>query len=176
MEESVDLPRLGAAYWISPNNHFFTVRTHIRSVCASAACFGTTEAALRKVFDRFHEPWGSEMGARESIIIRLVESGWIRVRNYQESGADRWSVSMPAIDGDALARVCAFLRLLYPEGDSDTPVSLWSVGGTGESTVGVLLQCRPVAGRTVNPDTLPELTYVTSPEQMPGSGIPEIRF
>lgn len=116
------------------------------------------------------------MGAREAIIITLVESGWIRARNYEEAGMERWSLSMPAVDAGNLARVCAFFQRLYPDAVSYAPVSLWSIGGTGESTVDALLQCKPVAGRTINPDTLPDLIYVTSPEQMPGFGIPEIRL
>lgn len=174
MEQAVDLPRQGAGYWIRPDNHFFTVITHVRSVCENPASFGTTETALRKVFDRYREPWCSEMGAREAIIIALVVSGWIRVRNYEETGTERWSLSMPAIDAGNLARVCAFFNRLYPDVVSYAPVSLWSVAGTGESTVDALLQCKSVAGRTINPDTLPELIYVTSPEHIPGQGIPEI--
>jgi len=176
MEQPVNLPRLGAGYWISPTNYFFTVTTHIRSVCNNAASFGTTEAALRKVFDRYQEPWCSEMRAREFIILELVASGWIRVRNRIESGADRWSVNMSAIDTDNLRRLCALLRRLYPDGVSYAPVSISSAGGTGESTVDALLHGGPVAGRTFDPDALPRLTYIESPEQMPGTGIPEIRL
>ena len=176
MEQPVNLPWLGAGYWISPTNYFFPVTTHIRSICNNAASFGTSEAALRKVFDRYHEPWCSEMGARQSIILELVASGWIRVRSRIVSGQDRWSVNMSAIDADNLARFCALLRRLYPDNVSYAPVSISSAGGTGESTVDALLHGGPVVGCTVNPAALPELTYVDSPEQMPGMGIPEIRL
>lgn len=171
-----NLPRLGAGYWISPNNHLFTVRTHIDSICNNPEAFGTTETALRQVFERFGEPWNSEQEAREAIILTLLQYGWIRIRNYVNAGADRWSVSMPAIDTENLARVCAFMRRVYPDDNSYAPVKLWSRGGTISSTVREISDGSPAPDYRISPETLPDLTFIMSPGRMPAEGIPEINL
>lgn len=174
MPQPVIRPKLGAGYWISPNNHFFSVQTHIGSICSTPAAFGTTETALREVFERFGEPWNSEQQARHAIILTLLQYGWICVRNYVESGADRWTINMPAITSENLARVCAFMQLMYPDDVSYAPVWLRSMRGNDSTTVQEILDCRPTLGYLIDPKSLPELIYVTSPGLMPGAGIPEI--
>ncbi len=176
MPPCVSLPRLRVGYWISPNNHFFTVKKHIDTICDSPDVFGTREKALREVFERFGEPWRSEQKAREAIILTLIQYGWIRTRNYVEAGADYWAVNMPAIDMENLARVCAFLRQLYPEEVSYAPVYLRSIRGNASTTVQEVLDCLPTPGHLIDPEALPVLTCVVSPDHMPAVGIPEISF
>lgn len=174
MTPSGNLPTLGAGYWISPNNHFFTVETHIDSICDSPDAFGTTERALREVFTRFGEPWRSEQRARRAIILALLQYGWIRARNYVDAGADHWAVSMPEINEENLARVCAFMQLLYPDHTSYAPVLLWSMRSNERTTVQEIVDCASTPGYLIDPEALPELTYVLSPDDMPAEGIPEI--
>lgn len=176
MPPCVSLPRLQAGYWISPNNHFFTVKKHIDTICDSPDAFGTREKVLREVFERFGEPWRSEQKAREAIMLTLIQCGWIRTRNYVESGADYWVVNMPAIDMENLARVCAFMRLLYPEEVSYAPVYLRNMKDTESTTVLKIRECTPVQGYLIDPKALPVLTCVVSPDHMPAAGIPEISF
>lgn len=174
MAPPTNLPTLRAGYWISPNNHFFTVETHIDSICDSPDAFGTTENALREVFTRFGEPWRSEQRARGAIILTLLQYGWIRVRNYVDAGADRWSVNMPAINGENLARLGAFLRLLYTNHASYAPVLLCSMKGKEITTVQEIVDCEPTPGYGMASEGLPKLIYVSSPGRMPTAGIPEI--
>lgn len=172
--EQVKLPRMKAGYWISPNNHFFVVKTHIYSVCDAPEAFGTTERALREAFDRFREPWRSERKAREAIIKVLVEAGWIRLRNYVEKPCDRWSINLPNLGVEPVGRVCAFMHRVYPDGVVDRPAKLDSTERTCDSTTARIMNHAPLPDLRLAPEALPRLVFVETPAVIPTQGIPKI--
>ncbi len=175
MSQTRLLPRIGAGYWISPNNHFLSVAKHICSVCEAPTVFGTTELALREVYERFHEEYCSELGARKAIIKVLIKVGWIRMRNYVHKQGDYWSVNVPELTPEPVARVCAVMRRLYGRGYSGTPVILDSAENIYKSTVDRLIRCAtPLNDFRLDPKTLPELIYVAAPQAIPRDGIPLI--
>ena len=176
MNEHPILPRFQAGYWISPNNHFFTVEQHIFSVCDFPKRFGTSESATRMVFEAYGEVYRSEQRAREEIIKELVRVGWIRLRNYVRAHNDYWSVNLPSLQPVHLARLCVFMQQVYADSKSYAPVNISAVDGRLETTVDQLKNNLLTATVTINPETLPHLVYVSSPATMPQKGIPTISF
>lgn len=174
MNNTNRLPISTAGYWISPNNHFFTVEQHIFSVCDFPECFGTDASALRAVFKRFGEPYRTELKAREAIIKMLVRNGWIRLRHYIRRPSDQWTVNMPSHTPESLARVCAFMKRVYAEDVSYTPVALDSPEGRTEQTVAQLVANTPAKGLVL--DVLPRLIYLESPAKIPLDGIPPLNL
>ncbi len=174
MNKQIVLPRFRAGYWISPNNHFFTVERHIFSVCDVPAFFGTTEEALRGVFEAFEEVYRGEEHAREVIIRELVRAGWIRLRNYVQRHEDYWSANLPSVETTDLARVCVFMQQVYGETASYAPVYLDAPEEQLETRVELLRQKTLRGLEVISPDALPRLVYLLSPATLPREGIPMI--
>jgi hypothetical protein len=75
------------AYWISPKGEVIEVSTnHIDVVIKNPQKFKLTSEYITGLYDKYGETLGSEGKAREDIIIKLVKSGWIRVRRYRNEG------------------------------------------------------------------------------------------
>lgn len=71
------------AYFLSPRGTILPVeQTHIKAVFHAPGTFGVTLEGLCATYDRYHEPYGLEGRARNDVLGRLVNNGWIRVR-YQ---------------------------------------------------------------------------------------------
>jgi len=69
------------AYWISPKGNILGVESrHINDIAAYPERFGFTKTILAAIFRRHRETYGSEGNAREEILIKLMQKGWIRVR------------------------------------------------------------------------------------------------
>lgn len=70
-----------SAYWIDPDGKIFEVDSkHISSIIAEPEAFGFTKAYIQSVYRKHREPLGSEGNAREEILVKLMERGWIRIR------------------------------------------------------------------------------------------------
>lgn len=75
------------AYWISPRGEVIEVDTnHIDVVIRNPQKFGYTLPEIQAVYDKYGEELGREGKAREDIILKLVEKGWVRIRRYRNEG------------------------------------------------------------------------------------------
>jgi hypothetical protein len=83
------------AYWISPMNKVIGVPiSHIDTAMNDLETFGLSEEYIKQEYDRTGEKFRSEGIARENIILRLMEEGWIRIRNYRQF----WSMTLNELD------------------------------------------------------------------------------
>jgi hypothetical protein len=77
------------AYWISPKGRIIDVGiTHIKSILDSPKSYGLTKDYLLDKYAEYGERVGQEGEARGKVMIDLMKSGWVRVRNYKKQ--DRW--------------------------------------------------------------------------------------
>lgn len=86
------------AYWIDPEGKIAKVDSrHIHAITEKPAAFGLTKAFIDKVHKKHKEPIGSEGNAREEIMVKLMNRGWIRIR-YVRQG-DMWTVQLDEKSG-----------------------------------------------------------------------------
>lgn len=80
------------AYWVDRNGKIVKLRepTHILQIMDHPNKFGITKAYIEGVYKKHGEPLGSEGDAREEIILKVLESGFIRIRLYRQW----WSVTV----------------------------------------------------------------------------------
>lgn len=70
-----------AAFWISPQGKTIEVPgLHITSVYQDPGAFGITKEFVDQQYKWFNEPTGTEGKARDEILAKVLEKGWIRVR------------------------------------------------------------------------------------------------
>lgn len=73
------------AAWISPKGMVYEVDSrHIHSIITNPEIFGFTKAWIKSVYRKYREPVGQEGNAREHILIKLMEKGWIRIRHVKK--------------------------------------------------------------------------------------------
>lgn len=151
-----------AGYWISPYGKFFEVeQCHINTVCNHPKQFGTNERALQKVFKSYNEIYRSENNAREEIIRALVnQAGWIRLRNYDNSG---WSVNVRAIDETNKALLTAFFREIYGHQPGFDTVNITSGNEPLKTDMNYFLQGEWLE----NTEPLPTVSFLRSAGEIP---------
>jgi hypothetical protein len=81
------------AFFLSPKGTLIPVhKKHINDVIKYPKKFGLSKAKIQEVFDRYGEPLGFEGKARNEILVNLIRSGWIRMRNCPKQGF--WAVNV----------------------------------------------------------------------------------
>lgn len=165
----------GAGYWITPTEFVVLVRTHISAICeyGSPSRFGVDEHELRRLFEAFKEPYGSEFTVRSHVIRCLVRVGWIRARNYYQDG---WTLNAPDLSPRSLSRATGFFRLLYGRFLDFSPVRLDSFEGALRREVADFQTCRVFAEGTIPESGIPVLKYLPDARQLPLEGIPQVRI
>jgi len=99
------------AYWISPKGDILGVEgRHINEITMYPEKFGFTKTALAAIFHRCKETYGAEGNARELILIKLMQKGWIRVRYVERQ--DFYTVQLSDV--------------FYKGGSWHTLVTLWA--------------------------------------------------
>jgi hypothetical protein len=85
------------AYWINQYGKILEIggSTHIDQVIANPKKFGLTKEYIKRVYDKHVEKLGREANAREEIIFKLVNSGFIRIRLYPNKF---WGVNVNRMD------------------------------------------------------------------------------
>ncbi len=68
------------AYWLSETTWLVVETNHIDVIRRSPQRFGLDEEILRETFRRHGEEMGTNGRAREELIRRATENGWVRVR------------------------------------------------------------------------------------------------
>lgn len=83
--------KIQSAYWISPSAKVVEVnKIHIQTVIDFPNLFGLNKDYISGVYNLHQEKIGTEGKAREDIIRNLMETGWIRIRNY----GNFWSLTL----------------------------------------------------------------------------------
>ena len=81
-----------SAYWISNKGKVFELKGkyHIWYVIKYPNRFGETKESIQKEYDTFDEKIGWEGKAREVIITRILQRGFVRIRE----NLNRWSIQI----------------------------------------------------------------------------------
>lgn len=104
-----------AAYFISPDGEVIEVRTsHIAEVIGNPGLFGVTSHEIREAYDRHGEKIGSEGSARQEILLRLIERGWIRIRRYPRY----WSITVGNWSVEVARSLCRWASTMLGTGIS----------------------------------------------------------
>jgi len=86
---------IGTGLWISPTGQYNIVKqSHIDDIMNNPSTFGVTAKWVHDLFAKYNEPLGLEGKAREEIILHVLKSGWIRLRNYR----NYWSITVHRLD------------------------------------------------------------------------------
>ncbi len=75
---------------------------HILKVIENPEAFGLSSKEIQAEYDKDNEVIGVEGNARERIILRLIDRGFIRIRNYPRYG--RWTVNVNCLSDDV--KIC----------------------------------------------------------------------
>lgn len=167
-------PIFRSGYWISPHGRFFTVTSHIDSVIGCPASFGTSEEALRSLYEHYHEPYGCEGLARVIVVKTLVKVGWLRSRNYY---GEWWSIHVKDFGTKSCARITHLFRELYPAADSYEEVVLDTFNkGRRKTTVSEIKGCALFPkGKPRNFGSY-RLTFIEGPEHIPAGEVIPIKL
>ena len=69
------------AYWINPNGKIHGVKsTHINSIIENPYYFSFTKGKIDQIYVKYKEPMGLEGKARNEIIKKVLNKGWIRIQ------------------------------------------------------------------------------------------------
>jgi len=87
---------MSTAYWINTSGQILEIPAskHIAAVVQQPEKFGLTKEYIQQKFAEYGEPVGIEGKAREEIIRKLVEDGFVRVRLYR----NYWSITINKLD------------------------------------------------------------------------------
>ena len=99
-------------FWVSPYGRAVRVsgNTHVADVIAHPDKYGMTLGQIEDIYKKHGEPVGQEGEAREEILVGLIRSGWIRVRNYGNRG---WSVNVARYSDKVKDLITEFFQKLY---------------------------------------------------------------
>ena len=100
-------------FW-TKNDEWITVsEDHVTAILEEPERFGMTRPAIDEIYAAQGENIGNEGRARDEVIRRAVENGWVRIRRYnnmgvrivvQGTGIDTQISSIPEFLADVLAR------------------------------------------------------------------------
>ncbi len=111
------------AFFISPAGELLSVATsHIAVVIADPQRFGVTRAFIEARHAQHGEPLGLEGRARSEVLVRVLEAGWIRVREQPPKSPVRWHLQVSTLNDDHRARLAAFAREALRE---HGPIRAW---------------------------------------------------
>lgn len=77
-------------YWITPSGQSISAIRHIEAIINNPKLFGETRESIEKTYEKHGEKIGLEGSAREEVMIRAIEKGFIRVREYR----NWWSIDV----------------------------------------------------------------------------------
>ena len=67
-------------------------KTHIHDLVENPEIFGLTDSEIENTYKKYNEKVGNEGKAREEIIKKVMENGWIRVRYHDLKRNDYWII------------------------------------------------------------------------------------
>ena len=106
-----------AAFWINPKGQVYNVRmTHISDVISYPKKFGMSLGDIKKIYDKHDEPLRKEGKAREEILLKLFQDGYIRIRKYKNLG---YTVNVKRLAGKAKKHIYKWADKLLSSGIGD---------------------------------------------------------
>ncbi len=128
---------ISAAFFISPDGEIIHVKTcHIETVISQPERFGLSLEQILKEYKETGEPLGLEGKARENILLRLIEQGWIRIRHYPKAPSRTWKINAHCITPIAQGHLHDFADKIvagiygFKEQDLDAQVCINQADGT----------------------------------------------
>jgi len=108
-------PAAEEAYWISPNGEIICVKeTHISEVFDHPFIFGLSRSYLELIYDIHDEEYRTEGKAREEILLKLFEQGWIRARRYHRPY--RWTLNVFSMTEQTVKNLKYFAEVMIANG------------------------------------------------------------
>jgi hypothetical protein len=105
---------MNAAFWINPKGQVYNVRmTHIGDVISYPKKFGMSLADIKKIYDKHDEPLRKEGKAREEILLKLFQDGYVRIRKYKNTG---YTVNVKKLAGKAKEHIYKWADKLLGSG------------------------------------------------------------
>lgn len=83
----------GDAFWYKNGKVKEVNNYHISDIIGDAEAFGLTRKEIEEIYKKHNERFGTEGKAREEIMKKVMENGWIRVRQYISQGGARWTIN-----------------------------------------------------------------------------------
>lgn len=82
---------INAGLWLSPKGDYTRVRTnHVADIISEPSKYGVTSKFIQGLYGKHNERMGVEGRAREELILLVLRTGWVRIRNYR----NYWSVTV----------------------------------------------------------------------------------
>lgn len=131
------------ASWISPSNKIYGVEiSHIKSILDNPSIYGfKNKEELLKLHKKYGEKIGFEGKAREEILLKLIEKGWVRCRYFDRDA--EWHVQASRINKSVVRKVMDWASQLIIKGEGlsshkNTPINLMGIkdGKVLSSSVG----------------------------------------
>tara|TARA_R110000744_G_C19369472_1_gene562332 strand:+ start:1328 stop:1870 length:543 start_codon:yes stop_codon:yes gene_type:complete len=114
-------------FFISPIGKLIPVAgngTHIGTVIAYPTKFGLKKSDIEMEYKNHKEKLGQEGNAREEILRRLTQKGWIRLRRYPQY----WSIQFARMNNKIMKTIARFAQAIlkgvgkYKEKDKYIPI------------------------------------------------------
>jgi len=80
------------AYWVRGENYLPVYQRHINEIIKRPQLFGFTKEQVEKIHSDEKEPLYHEGRARNKLMSKAFESGWIRLRKKTERGCEYWII------------------------------------------------------------------------------------
>jgi len=110
-------PENEEAYWISPVGEIFSVHeSHISEIFDHPFIFGLSRSYLELIYDIHDEEYRTEGKAREEILLKLFEKGWIRARRYHRPY--RWTLNVFSMTEQTMKNLKSFAEVMISNGKS----------------------------------------------------------
>jgi|GEM_PF-3700076 len=100
------------AFWLSPDKEIYPVVKHISFISDNLELFGLSRTEYHSYFERHKEPYGFEGKARNEIVQKVIEQGWIRLRNYKNKG---WVCELWIYNKEAKVNLRNWLKKYYSD-------------------------------------------------------------
>ena len=119
--------------------------SHIQAVICNPVKFGLTLNEIHAEYHKFSEPIGLEGKAREVLLKKVIQNGWIRLRRYPNR---QWSITVYRLDCKTISFLQTWARAILnglsgaKEADLHMPIVITNLqdGKISTSTVGALSQ------------------------------------
>ena len=114
------------AFFISPKGDVFSSDfSHIKMVTDNPKKFGITPDYVRKTYEKYNEKMGIEGRAREEILMKIINKGWIHIRKRPRY----WSVNIDRISTKTKNLLKGWSKKLFESGEGRNKVIINSVSG-----------------------------------------------
>jgi len=110
------------AYWISPKGKVMEpTMYHIGSVIGNPKKFGESDATIKDTFDKYDEivSKNSEGQARNDIMERVMERGFIRIRKHNLRRMQKWVVELYNMNNKKAVYISNWARWMIDKKQTD---------------------------------------------------------